>query len=88
MSVIVRMNNDGEDPQIVLYTKGADSVIYGLLNYSLSEETSADTQDLLNKYARLGLRTLCLAKRVSYDYKIVICLLYNDVITKVMNCIC
>lgn len=64
MSVIVRLTTDGEDPQIVLYTKGADSVLYGLLDYSLSEETSAVTQDLLNKYGRLGLRTLCLTKRV------------------------
>ena len=70
MSVIVRLTTDGEDPQIVLYTKGADSVLYGLLDYSLSEETSAVTQDLLNKYGRLGLRTLCLTKRVSNDCKI------------------
>ena len=81
MSVIVRRKGDS---QVILYSKGADSVIYrnlvhptGLLpeeyNNSLGgqEEREQDvpnraelTQMHLNMYARLGLRTLCLAKRV------------------------
>ena len=69
MSVIVRMNagRDGVGGDIVLYSKGADSVIYGLLDHQLSVEASSVTQDLLDQYARLGLRTLCLTKKVSSD---------------------
>ena len=79
MSVIVRRKGDA---QVILYSKGADSVIYrnlvhpsGLLPEESSggqeEEEEGDvpsraelTQMHLNMYARLGLRTLCLAKRV------------------------
>ena len=82
MSVIVRRKGDS---QVILYSKGADSVIYrnlvhptGLLpeeynNSSGGQEEEREqgvpnraelTQMHLNMYARLGLRTLCLAKRV------------------------
>ena len=82
MSVIVKRKGD---TQVILYSKGADSVIYRNLahpsglspeEYNKSsggqeEEEEGDvpsraelTQMHLNMYARLGLRTLCLAKRV------------------------
>ena len=75
MSVIVR---EKRDPRIILYSKGADSVIYshlvhhsGLLleddgNVLVDNLTRAEaTQEHLTIYAKLGLRTLCLAMRVS-----------------------
>ncbi len=76
MSVLVREKGDSEAP-VVLYSKGADSVIYtnlahtsGLLpaeyeSLPTAEPTCGEvTQDHLNTYARQGLRTLCLARRV------------------------
>lgn len=59
MSVIVR-NKDG---RIILYSKGADSVIYARLRSNhdtrLKESTSRD----LDAFANGGLRTLCVAYR-------------------------
>lgn len=75
MSVIVREEGTSK---VILYSKGADSTIYsnlahhsGLLPQDYHElfeegaQTRADlTQLHLNAYGRLGLRTLCLARRV------------------------
>ena len=59
MSVIVR----GPQGQIVLYTKGADSVVYQRLaadhDPALKEQTSRD----MEAFANGGLRTLCIASR-------------------------
>uniref|UniRef100_A0A4W3JJI6 Phospholipid-transporting ATPase n=1 Tax=Callorhinchus milii TaxID=7868 RepID=A0A4W3JJI6_CALMI len=66
MSVVVRhpLTQD-----IVVYTKGADSVIMDLLRpCSTGRDQDRDlrykTQMYLNQYAKDGLRTLCIAKRV------------------------
>uniref|UniRef100_A0A3B4XKN7 Phospholipid-transporting ATPase n=1 Tax=Seriola lalandi dorsalis TaxID=1841481 RepID=A0A3B4XKN7_SERLL len=56
MSVVVRHPLTG---QVVVYTKGADSVIM-----DLSETPKDQTQKHLDSYAREGLRTLCFAKKV------------------------
>ncbi|GAB0196073.1 phospholipid-transporting ATPase VB [Grus japonensis] len=70
MSVVVRHPLTKE---IVVYTKGADSVIMDLLEDSAKADTSAEkrmkrikekTQKHLDYYARDGLRTLCIAKKV------------------------
>ncbi|XP_069313671.1 phospholipid-transporting ATPase VD [Eulemur rufifrons] len=73
MSVVVRhpLSN-----QVVVYTKGADSVIMELLSAASPEEASLEKQELtirektqkhLDDYARRGLRTLCVAKKVMSD---------------------
>lgn len=59
MSVIVRDPNN----RVILLTKGADSVIYGLLNAERSPDLKT-TQEFVDKYAEEGLRTLLLAQRV------------------------
>lgn len=59
MSVIVR-NPEG---QIVLYTKGADSVIYERLAANHDEELKRNTQKDTEDFANGGLRTLCVAYR-------------------------
>ncbi|KZT60583.1 phospholipid-translocating P-type ATPase [Calocera cornea HHB12733] len=59
MSVIVR---DSEG-RIVLYCKGADSVIYERLAKDHDQEMKESTQRDLNTFANGGLRTLCLAYR-------------------------
>ncbi|KAM6116147.1 phospholipid-transporting ATPase VB [Pterocles gutturalis] len=70
MSVVVRHPLTEE---IVVYTKGADSVIMDLLEDSDKADISAEkrmkrikekTQKHLDYYARDGLRTLCIAKKV------------------------
>ncbi|KAM9289536.1 phospholipid-transporting ATPase VB [Morus bassanus] len=70
MSVVVRHPLTKE---IVVYTKGADSVIMDLLEDSATADISAKkrmkrikekTQKHLDCYARDGLRTLCIAKKV------------------------
>ncbi|XP_027697849.1 probable phospholipid-transporting ATPase VB isoform X2 [Vombatus ursinus] len=69
MSVIVRHPLTGE---IIVYTKGADSVIMDLLENPAKDPVAekklrkirAKTQKHLDFYARDGLRTLCIAKRV------------------------
>ncbi|XP_055603469.1 phospholipid-transporting ATPase ID-like isoform X3 [Uranotaenia lowii] len=57
MSVILRRNNS-----IILYCKGADSVIYDRLGPN-QQDLKARTQEHLNKFAGEGLRTLVLAER-------------------------
>ncbi|XP_040460796.1 phospholipid-transporting ATPase VB [Falco naumanni] len=70
MSVVVRHPLTKE---IVVYTKGADSVIMDLLEDSAKDDIYAEkrmkrikekTQKHLDCYARDGLRTLCIAKKV------------------------
>ncbi|XP_056411878.1 phospholipid-transporting ATPase VA isoform X3 [Hyla sarda] len=69
MSVVVRHPITDE---IVVYTKGADSVILDLIEPSSKESSvgkyqrriHAKTENYLNCYAVDGLRTLCIAKRV------------------------
>ncbi|XP_071426676.1 phospholipid-transporting ATPase VB isoform X1 [Pithys albifrons albifrons] len=70
MSVVVRHPLTKE---IVVYTKGADSVIMDLLEDSAKGDSGAEkrmkrvkarTQKHLEHYARDGLRTLCIAKKV------------------------
>ncbi|XP_057581810.1 phospholipid-transporting ATPase VD isoform X2 [Hippopotamus amphibius kiboko] len=73
MSVVVRhpLSN-----QVVVYTKGADSVIMELLSVASPGGPSLEkqqmiirekTQQHLDDYAKQGLRTLCIAKRVMSD---------------------
>uniref|UniRef100_A0A671XBI4 Phospholipid-transporting ATPase n=1 Tax=Sparus aurata TaxID=8175 RepID=A0A671XBI4_SPAAU len=69
MSVVVRHPLSG---QLVVYTKGADSVIMDLTETSKGAEQASEiychvreqTQKHLDSYAREGLRTLCIAKKV------------------------
>uniref|UniRef100_F6TTN7 Phospholipid-transporting ATPase n=1 Tax=Ornithorhynchus anatinus TaxID=9258 RepID=F6TTN7_ORNAN len=69
MSVVVRHPLTGE---INVYTKGADSVMLGLLRACPADVPEAEqqrkiesqTQKSLSRYAADGLRTLCIAKRV------------------------
>ncbi|XP_030744413.1 phospholipid-transporting ATPase VD [Echinops telfairi] len=73
MSVVVR---DPLSNQVVVYTKGADSVIMELLSVATPDGASLDkhqrtvrekTQQHLDDYAKRGLRTLCIAKKVLSD---------------------
>lgn len=59
MSVIVR----SPEGQIVLYCKGADSVIYERLAKDHNEELKQTTLKDLENFANAGLRTLCIAYR-------------------------
>ncbi|GLD56439.1 probable phospholipid-transporting ATPase VD [Lates japonicus] len=69
MSVVVRHPLTG---QVVVYTKGADSVIMDLSETPKGAEQAQEiyshirkqTQKHLDSYAREGLRTLCIAKKV------------------------
>ncbi|KAM9531195.1 phospholipid-transporting ATPase VB [Guaruba guarouba] len=70
MSVVVKHPLTKE---IVVYTKGADSVMMDLLEDSAKDDISTEkrmkrikekTQKHLDYYARDGLRTLCIAKKV------------------------
>uniref|UniRef100_A0A667XDJ4 Phospholipid-transporting ATPase n=1 Tax=Myripristis murdjan TaxID=586833 RepID=A0A667XDJ4_9TELE len=69
MSVVVRHPLTG---QVVVYTKGADSVIMDLVSLINPPSLLGDrcshireqTQKHLDSYAREGLRTLCIAKKV------------------------
>ena len=69
MSVVVR---HPLSKQVVVYTKGADSVIMELLSVAASDGTNPEqqmiirerTQRHLDEYAKRGLRTLCVAKKV------------------------
>uniref|UniRef100_A0A8C1XR10 Phospholipid-transporting ATPase n=1 Tax=Cyprinus carpio TaxID=7962 RepID=A0A8C1XR10_CYPCA len=64
MSVVVRHPLTGE---VVVYTKGADNVIMELAETAedgFSREVMERTQRNLDQYAREGLRTLCVAKKV------------------------
>jgi phospholipid-translocating ATPase len=60
MSAIVKM----PDGKIVLYCKGADSVIYSRLKRGEQKELRLETAKHLEMFAREGLRTLCIAYRV------------------------
>uniref|UniRef100_A0A8C8STI9 Phospholipid-transporting ATPase n=1 Tax=Pelusios castaneus TaxID=367368 RepID=A0A8C8STI9_9SAUR len=73
MSVVVRhpLSN-----KVVVYTKGADSVIMDLLRAAPADVNKSEleqknikerTQKHLDDYARRGLRTLCIAKKVMSD---------------------
>ncbi|XP_078073117.1 phospholipid-transporting ATPase VD [Mustelus asterias] len=69
MSVVVRhpLTN-----KIVVYTKGADSVMMDLLDTSTKgcreqKGIQERTQNYLDDYAKEGLRTLCIAKKVMND---------------------
>ncbi|GJN67478.1 hypothetical protein PLIIFM63780_004919 [Purpureocillium lilacinum] len=59
MSSIVRM----PDGRIILYCKGADSVIYARLKRGEQQQLRRDTAEHLEMFAREGLRTLCIAKK-------------------------
>ena len=59
MSAIMRMPNG----KIILFCKGADSVIYSRLNKGEQVELRKLTADHLEMFAREGLRTLCIAHK-------------------------
>ncbi|KAI5300837.1 hypothetical protein KEM55_004570, partial [Ascosphaera atra] len=59
MSAIVRM----PDNRIILFCKGADSIIYGRLARGKDMELRKQTAEHLEQFAREGLRTLCIAQR-------------------------
>ncbi|EFW99129.1 phospholipid-translocating p-type ATPase-like protein [Grosmannia clavigera kw1407] len=60
MTAIVRM----PDNQIVLFCKGADSIIYSRLKRGEQAELRKTTAEHLEMFAREGLRTLCIAQRI------------------------
>ena len=79
MSIVTRLQGSG---RVTLYLKGADSMVYCNLSncgtsYGNGECEVEDgiqengvqesTESHLDLYAKLGLRTLCLAKRVSFQ---------------------
>ncbi|PHH68952.1 hypothetical protein CDD82_166 [Ophiocordyceps australis] len=59
MSSIVRM----PDGRILLFCKGADSVIYARLKKGEQQQLRRETAEHLEMFAREGLRTLCIAQR-------------------------
>ena len=59
MSAIIRM----PDGKIILYCKGADSMIYSRLIPGEQRELRSTTAEHLEMFAREGLRTLCIAQR-------------------------
>lgn len=59
MSAIVRM----PDGKIILFCKGADSVIYSRLRAGQQKELRQRTAEDLEEFAREGLRTLCIAQK-------------------------
>lgn len=60
MSAIVRM----PDGRIILFCKGADSIIYSRLAPGAQQDLRQSTSDQLELFAREGLRTLCVAHRM------------------------
>jgi len=60
MSAIIKMPGTG---RIVLFCKGADSVIYSRLRRNEQKELRASTAAHLEMFASEGLRTLCIAYR-------------------------
>ncbi|PGH11386.1 hypothetical protein AJ79_04887 [Helicocarpus griseus UAMH5409] len=60
MSAIIRM----PDGRIVLFCKGADSIIYSRLARGQQQQLRKTTAEHLEMFAREGLRTLCIAERV------------------------
>ncbi|KAF9238250.1 phospholipid-translocating P-type ATPase [Melanogaster broomeanus] len=77
MSVIVRT----PDGRIMLYCKGADSVVYERLSSAcdpvLKEKTSAD----MDAFANAGLRTLCVAYRVLTEEEFLLWVRTHDAAT-------
>ncbi|OBT97906.2 hypothetical protein VE01_03868 [Pseudogymnoascus verrucosus] len=59
MSAIIEM----PDGKIVLFCKGADSMIYSRLKRGEQPELRRETAEHLEMFAREGLRTLCIAER-------------------------
>jgi phospholipid-translocating ATPase len=59
MSAIIRM----PDNRIILFCKGADSIIYSRLARGEQSELRKTTAEHLEMFAREGLRTLCVAQR-------------------------
>ncbi|KAM3415258.1 Phospholipid-transporting ATPase [Cercospora zeina] len=59
MSAIIRMPNG----KIILFCKGADSIIYSRLAKGEQAELRRSTAEHLEMFAREGLRTLCIAQR-------------------------
>lgn len=59
MSAIIRM----PDGRIVLFCKGADSVIYSRLQFGGQKDLRKTTAEHLEMFAREGLRTLCIAQK-------------------------
>ena len=59
MSAIIRM----PDNRIILFCKGADSMIYSRLARGEQSELRRTTAEHLEMFAREGLRTLCIAQR-------------------------
>ncbi|CAD6502732.1 BgTH12-05322 [Blumeria graminis f. sp. triticale] len=59
MSAIIRM----PDNKIILFCKGADSVIYSRLKRGEQAELRKTTAEHLEMFAREGLRTLCVAQK-------------------------
>ncbi|KAI9809312.1 MAG: hypothetical protein M1825_002603 [Sarcosagium campestre] len=64
MSAIIRMP---EDNRILLFCKGADSIIYSRLRSGEQPELRQSTAEHLEMFAREGLRTLCIAQRELSD---------------------
>ncbi|KAI1181113.1 hypothetical protein F4777DRAFT_2583 [Nemania sp. FL0916] len=60
MSAIIKM----PDRRIILFCKGADSIIYSRLKRGEQAELRKTTAEHLELFAREGLRTLCIAQRV------------------------
>jgi phospholipid-translocating ATPase len=67
MSAIVRM----PDGKIILFCKGADSIIYSRLKKGEQQDLRRTTAEHLEMFAREGLRTLCIAERElsEHDYQ-------------------
>ena len=59
MSAIIRM----PDGRIMLFCKGADSIIYSRLKKGEQQELRRGTAEHLEMFAREGLRTLCIAQK-------------------------
>ncbi|CZR51538.1 related to ATPase II [Phialocephala subalpina] len=59
MSAIIRM----PDNKIILFCKGADSIIYSRLKKGEQSELRRSTAEHLEMFAREGLRTLCIAQK-------------------------
>ena len=59
MSAIIRMPDD----KIILFCKGADSMIYSRLKRGEQQELRKSTAEHLELFAREGLRTLCIAQK-------------------------
>lgn len=63
MSAIIRM----PDGRIILFCKGADSVIYSRLRRGEQQHLRKSTAEHLEVFAREGLRTLCIAQKEISD---------------------